>query len=222
MIMDRVPWFSNLTLIAQGLLILFLFQRGMFPKPLGYPLFFAFAATIAVAQTVKVYFGQPVLGEFASLIAGFALGSVWTFVIAKGFWALPPVLYSYSALEVLISSVLSCIAARGLSLPIKPFFIEQAFATDLNPKRLVRALFFVLIFLSLFALVNLSPGMGQNVLILLALLLFATCFQFKRWAVPRVRFRDLGSDLKQGFSELKKEMMTVPLKKNAPKKGKKK
>ena len=65
--------------------------------------------------------------------------------------------------------------------------------------------------------------MWPTVLIVLGFGLFATCFQFKRWAVPKVRFRDLGSDLKLGLTELKKEMMTIPLKKKVPKKkGRKK
>jgi len=221
--MDRVPWFSNLTLMAQGILILFLIQRNILPAEVSYPLFFAFVATIAVAQTVKVYFGVPVLGDFAATIAGFVLGYLWTFVISQGFWGIPPVLYSYAALEVCISFICSCVAAKRLAYPIAPFFVEQAMDTGLNPNRLIRAVFFVLVFLSLLALANLTPDIWQSVLVLLGIGLFATCFQFKRWSVPRVRFRDLGSDLKQGFSELKNEMMTVPLKKNTPKgKGRKK
>ena len=222
-IMDRVPWFSNLTLLAQGILILFLIQRNILPSIVSYPLFFAFVATIAVAQTVKVYFGEPVLGEFAATITGFVLGYLWTFVAAQGYWGIPAILYSYSALEILISFVVSCVIARRFSAPIAPFFVEQAFETGINSRRLVRAVLLLLIFLSLLGLASLSPNIWSNIVILLSIGLFATCFQFRRWAVPKVRFRDLGSDLKQGLTELKKEMMTLPLKKDTKKKkGRKK
>ena len=218
MMMDRVPWFSNLTLMAQGILVLFLFQKDILPGNLAHPLFYAFVATVAISQTVKVYFGQPILGDCASSVAGFILGYLWTFIIAMGYWALPSVLFSYSATEVVLSCVLSWIAARRICAPTTPYFIEQAFDTELNTKRLIRSLFFVLVLLSFFSLANLGPGVWPEVFILLAIFLCAVCVQFKRWAIPKVRFRDLGSDLKQGFSELKKEMMTIPLKKDVKKK----
>ena len=85
----------------------------------------------------------------------------------------------------------------------------------------MKALFLLLVFLSFLSFANLGLDLWRIVLSVLAIALFATCYQFKRWAIPQVRFRDLGSDLKQGFSELKKEIMTVPLKKNSPKRKKK-
>jgi len=220
-IMDRVPWFSLLTLLAQGLLIILFLKQGILPPEISYFLFFAFVSTIAVAQTVKVYFGEPVLGDFASVIAGFLLGYLWTIVIAQGYWSVPPILYSYSAVEILISCGCCCVVTRRLCPPNKPFFIEEAFATGINPKKLVRFVFFMLVLFSGVACVNLSSQTWVSVVIVLVLALFATCAQLKRWAVPRVRFRDLGSDLKQGFSELKKEMMNIPLKDKTPKKKRK-
>ena len=217
MMMDRVPWFSGLTLMAQGILIMFLFQRDILPQNTGLPLFYAFVATIAISQTVKVYFGQPILGECAASIAGFVLGYLWTFVIAKGYWGLPPVLFSYSALEIGVSVFLSSIAARRITSPTMPYFVEQAFDTGLKTSRLIRVVFFVLVLLSSFSLANLSPDIHPEVFILLVIFLCTLCIQFKRWAVPRVRFRDLGSDLKQGMTDLTNEMMSLPLKKDAQK-----
>ncbi|MDY6407260.1 MAG: hypothetical protein SPL08_00960, partial [Pseudomonadota bacterium] len=223
MMMDRVPWYSNLTWMAQGVLIIFLVQRGFVPVEVGYFLLCAFVGTIAVSQTVKVYFGQPILGDFAAPLAGFCLGYFWIFMMAKGYYGTPPVLYSYSATEVILSTICSWVVARRFCVPLTPFFIEQAFDTGINPKKLIHTLFLILILLSFFGLANLNASQWGSIVFVTALILFITCYQFKRWAVPRVRFRDLGSDLKQGFSELKKEMMYIPLKKNPPrKKGRKK
>ena len=213
-IMDRVPWLSLLTLLTQGIFILFLIQIKVIPAFLMFPLFLALVAAITVAETVKVYTGLLVLGEYAALVSGYILGILWIFILANGYWLAPVIIFSYDIFELAVSTFFSCVAARSLYRPTVPFLIEQAFATNLRPKKLVRSLFFFLLFSALLAFVSTSPEMIKSIIGMEALLLVFIYYRLRQWGAPQVRLRDIGRDIKDGLVELKKQLTYIPLKKD--------
>ena len=213
-IMDRVPWLSILTLLTQGIFILFLIQTKVIPDFLMFPLFFALVAVITVAETVKVFSGRLILGGYASLVTGYIVGILWIFILANGYWLAPIIAFSYDIFELAVSAVLSCWAAKSFCRPTIPFLIEQAYATDLHTKKLVRTLFFFLLFLALLAFVSTTPNMVKSILFLETVLLAFAYYRLKQWGAPRVGLKDIGKDIKDGLLELKKQLMYIPLKKD--------
>ena len=213
-IMDRVPWLSLITFLTQGIFILFLIQIKVIPAFLMFPLFLALIAAMTVAETVKAFTGQLVLGEYASLVSGYILGVLWIFILANGYWLAPVIIFSYDIFELAVSAVFSCVAAKSFCRPNTPFLIEQAFATGLRPRKLVQSLFFFQLFLALLAFVSTSPEMIKSIMGMEALLLVFVYYRLRQWGEPRVRFRDIGRDIKDGLLELKKQLTYIPLKKD--------
>lgn len=223
MIMDRVPNLSLITLMAQGVLLYFLTRLTILPVWFASTMFYLFFAIVAAAQTMKLISGKTILGLFAAPVVGWELGMIWVWVMAQGYPALPAVVFGYDLLEVIIATALTLkITGRVCPLAV-PFLIEQAQMVATKEQKLSRYMLVMLILLSLIGLAMTGDNTKNYyswrwLMICQGVVLLGFWMRLRNWGQAQPRLRDLWGDLKQGLREVKKEMTTVPLKKEAVKK----
>ena len=212
-IMDKVPNLSLVTIFSQGILFFFVARSGFFGLNLSHPIFYLMLSSITIAQLMKLVTGSCVLGKYAASITGFILGYLSIYLMAKGFVFVPLMLFSYDIFEILFAGVLTLITTHHFYPKSSPYLIEKALATGCAPQKLTRYLFLMqvgIIFSVYVIITQKTLTLAASVLVLF--ILVAMYIRLKNWGKPRASFKDLKSDLKQGFLELKEQIAFIPLK----------
>ncbi len=218
-IMDKVPSLSLITLFAQGILFFFIARSGFFNADISHAIFYMMLSSLTIAQLMKVVTGSCVLGKYAASVSGFIFGYIAIYIMAKGFVFVPLMLFSYDILEIVFAGLLTLISTHHLYPRTKAYLIERAIQTGFSPNKLNRYIFlmFIGISFSVFIAIN-EKTLVSATAVLLLFILISMYLRLKTWGTPRASFKDLKSDLKQGFIELKEQMTHIPLKTNLPKK----
>ncbi len=169
--------------------------------------------------------GQPVV-FFISYLLGYM--GIQLFALGKGVYA--PIFVAYELFEILFAMGANFWLYKKLTPIQVPFFIERALATGIAPGKALRRVFmWCLVFAALgLMIVRMPTSHAVSFYLLTAFMLTVPYMQLKDWGRPKVRFRDLFSDIKQGvkvgIDSFKEELNETTLKKQGktPKKKKKK
>lgn len=216
--LDRVPLFSLIMLMTQGMLVILMGDRLALTPALTRMMFYLLIATMAIAQTTKVFTGKTVLGPFTAVLVGLTVGGFWTYQITRGFPAVPVILFEYNVAEVIMAAAAGLCATGSVLAANQPFLIEKALASGIAPNKLYRFVFLMFLPLSLLAFLAAQEGFSQTIVIFAGILLIAYIFRLKHWGQAQPSFRQLTKDLGQGLKELKTELTHVPLKTDKPQK----
>ena len=212
-LMDKVSNLSLLTLLTQGILLSLLFRGGEASDVILHAMFYAFVVIISVSQTTKAFTGIARLGDYAASVSGFAIGFLLIYIMANGFYFTPLILFSYDIMELLIAGGITLVATHRVYPFACPFLIEKAQQNSPNTKKINRFLFLILLMSAMvsYLLFQENPANGKA-FALQGIILLCTVYYLKNWGIPLPAFRDLTSDLKKGFSELKEQVNHIPLK----------
>lgn len=209
-VLDRVPLFSLIMLMTQGMLVILMGDRlGLTPAIIRI-MFYFFVITMAIAQTTKVFTGKTVLGPFAATLVGLSVGGFWTYQATRGLPAVPVILFGYNLVEVLIAFLTGLLSTGTFTS--RPFLIERALNSGIAPNKLYRFVFLMFLPLSLLALLAAQEGLSQTVVIFGIILLIAYVFRLEHWGQVQPSFGQLAKDVGQGLKELKTELTHIPLK----------
>lgn len=214
--MDRVPFFS-MTFSTSIALCVFLLS-GFFtalPAAFGY-----LALSILIAQMgINMYLKRnfvPRLGTPGSALVGYLWGFFAVYLLALGHTASVVILYAYPTMEIILAGGVSYGLYRHFSLQA-PYLVERALAKNILPTKVLQSVMMWGILLATLAALSVvsAEGTGPSVYyIALGIILINIYIRLSGWGIPRPRLRDVGKDLKEGFKEVKKELSTLPLKKD--------
>ncbi len=211
--MDRVPFMSMI--LSTGFAACMLLLSSFFsvvPLALGY-----FAVVILIAQMgmnmCLKNVVTPKLGYSASVLVGFLWGAYAIYFLALGYTPAVTILYGYPTLEVFFATIVSF----GLyqSWDLQSYLVEQALAKNIFPQKVLKSvMIWMLLMAGLAALSIMSSETSKTVFyVALAIILANVYMRLTGWGEPKVRLRDVGTDLKKGLSEVKKELQKLPLNK---------
>jgi hypothetical protein len=215
-IMDKVPSLSMMMVFAQGVLFFFMARTGFFTIDISHFVFYMMLSVLTIVQLMKIVTGSCIFGKYVATITGFILGYASIYIMAKGFLIVPIMLFSYDIFEILLALGLTFITTHHVYPITVPYLVEQAVLTDYAPKKLNRYLllvFFGIVF-SVYVDIN-QKNLTSTALLLVLFILIAMYMRLKNWGKPKASFKDLKSDLKQGFTQLKEQLNQMPLKKGA-------
>lgn len=212
-IMDKVQNLSLITIFTQGILFFFITRSGLFELNFSHLVFYLMLSSITIAQLMKLVTGSCFLGKYAASVTGFVFGYLSIYLMAKGFVLVPLILYSYDILEIIFAGLLTFIATHHVYPISVPYLVEKAISTGYSQQKLNRDLFFmnVGIIFSVYVTIN-QPTLILPAVVLVVFILFSMYIKLKNWGKPKPSFKELKSDLKQGFSELKEQLTFIPLK----------
>ena len=219
MIMDRVQSLSLITIFMHGLLYFFVARSGFFQLDISSTIFYIMLVSLTVIQASKALENSDELGQYAASVTGFVWGFLGIYVMAKGSVFAPFILLSYDFFEILLAVVMTLITTHRFYPIAVPFLVEQAVATGKETQKINRYLFLMSVGLVFAAYVVIKEKtLISPASILVLFILMAMYMRLKNWGKPKVSFKDLKSDLKQGLSDLKAQLTHIPLKTDLPKK----
>lgn len=211
--MDRVPFMSMI--LSTGFAACMLLLSSFFsvvPLALGY-----FAVVILIAQMgmnmCLKNVVTPKLGYSASVLVGFLWGAYAIYFLALGYTPAVAILYGYPTLEVFFAAIVSF--GFYQSWDLQSYLVEQALAKNIFPQKVLKSvMIWMLLMAGLAALSIMSSETSKTVFyVALAIILANVYMRLTGWGEPKVRLRDVGTDLKKGLSEVKKELQKLSLNK---------
>ncbi len=168
------------------------------------------------------------LGKPAVYFTSYLIGYVGIVFTAAGKGAFVPVFVSYELFELVIALGANFWVYKRFFPLETPFMLETALMKNIAPDKLLRSVFWWCLMFALLGVVSVNSLSAYRVapFVLAAMFLSLVYIRLKDWGKPKVRYRDLFSDLKKGYRALKEEALNpkVPLKKKTetPKNTKKK
>ena len=210
--MDRVPFMSMV--LSTGFAACMFLLSSFFtvvPIALGY-----FAVVILIAQMgmnmCLKNLVTPKLGFSASVLVGFLWGAYAIYFLVLGYTHAVVILYGYPMLEVIFAAFVSF--GYYHNWHSQSFLVEQALAKNIMPQKVLKTVMMWMLLMAALAVLSIKSATSGNLVFYIALviILVNAYMRLTSWGEPKVRLRDVGSDLKKGLQEMKKEFQKMPLK----------
>lgn len=210
--MDRVPFMSMI--ISTGFAACMVLLGSFFtliPPALGY-----FAIAILIAQMgMNMYLKKvvvPKLGFSASVLVGFLWGAYAIYFLALGYTPAVVILYGYPIMEVFLAALVSF--GYYHTWNAQSYLVEQALAKNIMPQKVLKSIMLWMLLLGALAVLSIKSQTASGIVfyIALAIVLINAYMRLTSWGEPKVRLRDVGSDLKKGLSQAKEEFKKFSLK----------
>ncbi len=159
--------------------------------------------------------GCYILGKPALFFVSYLIGYMGVVLAASGRGRFVPIFVSYELFELVIAMGTNFWLYKRFFPLETPLMVETALMKNIAPGKLLRSVFWWCLLFVLLGMVS-SASLGGYLVapyVCAGLFLSLVYIRLKDWGKPKVKYKDLFSDLKNGFQALKNDMMNPSLKK---------